>query len=97
MNADAFRHLYGYHFSENRVLWDRYVSQLSDSQFTQHTAYSHGSVRDQIVHLMGADEMWFSELQNANPPEPFSPENKDREAIRARWDQIEQSMRAYLS
>lgn len=97
MNADAFRHLYGYHFSENRIIWDRYVAQLTDAQFTQPAAYSHGSVRDQIVHLMGADEMWFSELRNAEPPEPFPADNNDRDGIRARWDRIEQDMRNYLS
>jgi uncharacterized damage-inducible protein DinB len=96
MNADAFRHLYGYHFSENRIVWDRCVSQLTDAQFTQPAAYSHGSVRDQIVHLMSADEMWFSELQNIDPPEPFPAEINDREVIRARWDRIEHGMRGYL-
>ncbi len=97
MNADAFRHLYGYHFSENRILWDSYVTQLTDAQFTQQASYSHGSVRDQIVHLMSCDEMWFSELLNAEPPAPFPPEENDRAAIRARWDQIEQNMRDYLA
>jgi uncharacterized damage-inducible protein DinB len=97
MNADAFRHLYGYHFSENRITWDRYVMQLTDAQFTQPADYSHGSVRDQLVHLMSADEMWFSELQNIEPPEPFPAEINDRDAIRARWDRIEQNMRNYLA
>lgn len=97
MNADAFRHLYGYHFSENRILWDRYVSQLTAAQFTQPSTYSHGSVRDQLVHLMSADEMWFSELQNIEPPAPFPPDNNDRDAIRARGDRIEQDMRSYLA
>ena len=57
MNAQAFRHFYDYHFSENRKLWDRYVSQLSDEQFSQQATYSHGSVRDQLVHLMSVDEV----------------------------------------
>jgi len=52
MNAAAFRHFYGYHFTENRKQWDSYVTALSHEQFTQHMGYSHGSVRDQIVHLM---------------------------------------------
>jgi uncharacterized damage-inducible protein DinB len=54
-------------------------------------------VRDQLVHLMSADEMWFSELQNIEPPEPFPAEINDRDAIRARWDRIEQNMRNYLA
>lgn len=96
MNADAFRHLYGYHFAENRKLWG-YVAQLSLEQFTQHADYSHGSVRDQIVHLMDVDEVWFSELQSVQPSDPLPPvDGDDREIIRARWDKIEQMMRRYL-
>jgi uncharacterized damage-inducible protein DinB len=98
MNADAFRHFYGYHFTENRNLWDSCVTQLSDEQFTQDVAYSHGSVRDQIVHLMSVDEGWFSELRGVEPSEPSPPANlNDRESIRAHWDSVEQSMRDYLA
>ncbi len=98
MNANAFRHFYDYHFAENRKMWDSYVVSLSFEQFTQEAAYSHGSVRDQIIHLMGADEMWFSELRGAEPPEPFLPAGfDDRESIRARWDSIEKTMRDYLA
>ena len=56
MNANAFREFYDYHFAENRKIWDRYVTELSHEQFTQQASYSHGSVRDQIVHLMSVDE-----------------------------------------
>lgn len=98
MNVNAFRHLYEYHFTENRHIWDSYVMQLSDAQFTQAAAYSHGSVRDQIVHLMNVDEGWFSELQGSEPSQPLAPASlDDRKIIRAHWDSVEQSMRAYLA
>ena len=98
MNANAFRHFYDYHFAENRKIWDSYVSQLSHEQFTQPSGYSHGSVRDQIVHLMSVDEGWFSELRGVEFPEPLNPaELPDREGIRARWDSVEQGMRDYLA
>jgi len=97
MNADAFRQFYGYHFAENRTLWDRYVTQLSPDQFTQAVGYSHGSVRDQLLHLMDVDEGWFSELRGVAPAEPGPPTNgDDRHSIRARWDSVEQGMREYL-
>ncbi len=102
MNANAFRHFYDYHFAENRTIWDKYVAQLSQEQFTQPTGYSHGSVRDQIVHIMSVDEGWFSELRGVEFPEPFPPVNfpadfDDREAIRERWNSVEQNMRDYLA
>jgi uncharacterized damage-inducible protein DinB len=98
MNADAFRHLFEYHFGENRKIWDEYVGALSDQQFTQDVKYSHGSVRDQVVHLMNVDDAWFSQLRGveiAESPDPAA--LSDREAIRAHWDGVERSMREYLS
>jgi uncharacterized damage-inducible protein DinB len=96
MNADAFRHLYGYHFAENRKIWDAYATQLSDEQFTQPIDYSHGSVRDQILHLMDCDDIWFSELRGVKPLGPPSMID-DRDMIRLHWDGIEQGMQAYLA
>ena len=98
MNANAFRHFYDYHFAQNRKIWDRYVTQLSLEQFTQAAAYSHGSVRDQIVHLISCDDTWFSELRGVEPAEPLSPaQADDRQDIRELWDTVEQRMRAYLA
>jgi uncharacterized damage-inducible protein DinB len=98
MNADAFRQFYEYHFGENRKIWDRYISQLSDEQFTQPVGYSHGSVRDQIVHIIDVDDAWFSELRGVELSEPPAPPDfPDRGSIRTQWDNVEQSMRDYLS
>ncbi|HZU86528.1 MAG TPA: DinB family protein [Anaerolineaceae bacterium] len=96
MNAEAFRHFYGYHFTENRKLWDSYVTLLSDEQFTQANKYSHGSVRDQVVHLISVDEAWFSGLRGVEIPEDQAAFD-DREVIRAYWDKVEQDMRNYLA
>jgi uncharacterized damage-inducible protein DinB len=98
MNANAFRHLYGYHFTENRKIWDTYITPLSDEQFTQTLDYSHGSVRNQVVHLISADNMWFSGLRGLEIPEPLNPaEYDDRKILRAHWDTVEQTMREYLA
>ena len=98
MNANAFRHFYDYHFAENRKIWNTCITRLSLEQFTQAVDYSHGSVRDQIVHLMSVDEVWFSELRGVEPSEPFPAANiDDRKIIRAHWDCVEQKMRDYLA
>jgi len=98
MNADAFRQFYGYHFSENRNLWDSYITGLSQAQFTQDVHYAHGSIRNQIVHLMSVDDTWFSALRGVEIPEPLNPADfDDRQTIRAYWVRVEQDMRAYLS
>lgn len=97
MDANAFRYLYDYHFAENHRLWDEYVSPLSFEKFVQPVPYSQGSVRDQVIHLISVEEVWFSELQNVIPSEPFpAPHPQERESIRKRWDTVEQNMRGYL-
>jgi len=93
MNADAFRHLYAYHFSENQKLWSL-LARLPYEQFIQDVPYSIGSLRQQVVHLMSVDEAWFCELRGVEPPSAYQPD--DRAEIRARWDAIEAQMRAYL-
>ena len=98
MNANAFRHFYAYHFAENRKIWERYVTPLPYEQFTQAVNYSHGSLRDQIVHLMNVDEAWFSGLPGVETPGSYEPADfDDRENLRAHWDNVEHSMRAYLA
>jgi uncharacterized damage-inducible protein DinB len=98
MNADAFRHFFNYHFAENRNAWDTYVMPLSDEQFTQNVSYSHGSVRNQVVHLMNVDDSWFSGLRGVEIPDSLDPASfVDRNTIRVHWDAVEQRMRDYLA
>lgn len=98
MDADAFRHFYDYHFSENRNIWDTYITQLSDEQFTQEASYSRGSVRNQVVHLMSVDDTWFSALRGVEIPDGLDPATfVDRNSIRMHWDAVEQRMRDYLA
>ncbi|NDJ60199.1 MAG: hypothetical protein GYB67_03690, partial [Chloroflexi bacterium] len=98
MNAAAFRHFFDYHFTENRHIWDSYIMPLPDAQFTQAVDYAHGSVRNQVVHLISVDDTWFSGLRGVEIPEPLRPAGfADRASIRAKWDSVEQTMRAYLA
>ena len=97
MNANAFRHFYNYHFAENRKIWN-HVASLPREQFNQVADYSRGSIRDQIVHLIEVEEVWFSELRGVEPLDSISPSNYEmREDIRVHWDKVEQRMQAYLA
>lgn len=97
MDANAFRHFYSYHFSENRKIWDRHIMQLTDAQFTQEASYSASSVRNQVVHMMSVDDAWFNDLQGLEFHDHLNPEDfPDRQTIRAYWDDVEGRMRAYL-
>ena len=79
-------------------MWDSCIASLPYEKFVQDVGYSHGSVREQIVHLMSVEEVWFSELQGIEPSEPLPSANfDDRENIRTHWDDIEKRMRNYLA
>ena len=98
MNADAFRHLYDYHFSENRKIWDAHIASLPFDQYKQESSYSRGSIRKQVIHLINTDEAWFSGLRGVDMPEPITPPDFDaRSVMRTRWDNVEEHMRAYLA
>ena len=98
MNAHAFRHLYEYHFSENRKIWDQFILPLNQEEFTRSVDYSLGSVRNHIVHLMSVDDTWFCELQDKEIPHMLNPVHfNKREKIRGHWDMVEKNMRNYLS
>ena len=97
MNAAAFRHLYSYHFAQNHKIWDALATQLSPAQFAQQFTYSRGSVREQFLHLIEAEETWFCELIYQWPSEPLpAPDGDDRPALRAYADRVEGMIRAYL-
>jgi uncharacterized damage-inducible protein DinB len=98
MNANAFRHFYEYHFTANREIWDSYITLLSPELFTQPVGYSHGSVRNQVVHLISVDDTWFSPLRGVEIPETLNPADfPDQQSIRTHWDTVEQNMRLYLA
>lgn len=98
MFAKALATLFDYHFAENRAMWETYILPLTDEQFTQDFNYSHGSIRNQIVHLISVDDTWFSPLRGLDVPEPLDPATlTSRDQIRQRWDLVEESMRGYLA
>jgi uncharacterized damage-inducible protein DinB len=97
MDANAFRHLYEYHFTVNRKIWNQCIVPLSQEQFTRKVAHSVGSVRNQVVHLMNIDDRWFSGLRGEKIPGFLNPVHYGkRDIIRAKWDAVESKMRTYL-
>ncbi len=98
MNADVFRQVYDYHFTENRKIWDSYIIPLTQEQFIQQIDYSVGSVQNQVIHLVNVDDVWFSPLRGFEVPEWLEPDDfEDWKTILAPWDSVEQRIRDYLA
>jgi uncharacterized damage-inducible protein DinB len=97
MDIAIIRTLYDYTYWANRKLWDC-VEALTEEQFIRAADHSIGSVKDQVVHMMSAEYIWFSRLRGVSPDSMLTPEHfPDRAAIRARWDRVESDVRAYLA
>jgi len=98
MNADGFRRLYDYHFALNHRLWAHGIAPLSAEQFRRPSAYSVGSVRNQLVHMMNMEARWFAALRNQAVPGILNPVYYGTAAkVRVAWDGVEDDMRAYLA
>jgi uncharacterized damage-inducible protein DinB len=97
MDINAFRYLYNYHFSEYHKIWDNYIIPLFQDQFAQEVSYSHGSIRNQVIHLINAENIWFTELRNAEVAFELGPTAfSDRKIIRTCWDESERMILDYL-
>jgi uncharacterized damage-inducible protein DinB len=97
MNTDSIRTLYDYHFALNRRIWDECITALTDEQFVEEIPYSLGAIRNQVVHMMAVDAIWFARLEEVNVPPALDPAHfNDRATARRVWDAIEERMRLYL-
>jgi uncharacterized damage-inducible protein DinB len=87
----------------NYALYDRLwesIMHLSDEQFGQEVAYSHGSVRNQMVHVATVDTRWRRGLQGDPDARylTFDPAGyPTRTAVRTLWDESAQAMLNYVS
>ena len=97
MNAAYFRRMIDYTFWEHRQVWNC-VLALSDEQYTRPCDYSIGSVHEQVVHTMGAEWLWLQRVRGESPDPFLKPEDfPDRQAVRARWDEIESGWRTFVA
>ena len=94
---DEIRGLYEYHRWANHRLLDA-VSKLTPEQFNQNLQSSFPSVRDTLVHMMGADWIWLARWKGVSPAsQPDTWDLSSFESIRAQWLLLEAQQTAYIS
>jgi len=97
MLIEYFRTLYDYNYWANAKILDA-AGQVSDVQFIEETPDSHGSLRGTLVHTLSAEWLWRSRWQGTSPTTQLrGADLPTLEAIRARWHEEEQQMRALLA
>jgi uncharacterized damage-inducible protein DinB len=97
MNAVFLQRLMDYNYWAHKRVWEC-VLDLSEEQFRQPSDYSIGSVHDQVVHTLEVEWVMYQRAHGISP-ESLAPTETypTREAIRARWDEIEAAWRAYAA
>ena len=59
---ELIRTQFDYNYALYRRLWDS-IAILSDEQFVLDVDYSHGSIRNQMMHVTMVDKRWLLGLQ----------------------------------
>ncbi len=93
---EVIQTFFQYHVSLNKKLRDS-IQSVSDDQFLQDVAYSHGSLRHQVIHMANSTRMWLSSFKEEPKPERLSAINYTtcQQALQA-WEQAEQELMEYI-
>lgn len=96
MNAEYLLEMYRYNFWAHRRVWGC-VEQLTEAQFDTPLDYSIGAIHNQVAHTMGVEYWWFNFLATGDVVFVAEGDLATRATIRAKWDEIEQRVLAYLA
>ncbi len=97
MNAAYFRRMIDYTYWAHHLVWGC-VIELSDEQFKRPTDYSVGSIYQQVVHEIDVERLFLDRVQGKQPAPSLNPGDfASREAIKARWDEIEAGWREFAA
>lgn len=85
MMIELIHTLYRYNAWANTRILDA-TARLTSQQLLTSGSASFGSVRDTLVHAMGAQWLWLSRWQGISPTAlPDTSDFPDLDAIRLRW------------
>ena len=88
--AELARTMVEYNDALHRQMW-KSIYQLTDDLFTASIEYSHGSIRNQMVHLAAVDGRWTRGLKCQPDARSFNPHADDyptSNSVFALWDPI---------
>jgi len=92
----TLRELYGYNYWARDRQLDA-CAVLTPEQFLRPLGNSFSSVRDTLVHLLGAEWIWLERWRGRSPRALLAADEfSTLAAIRDRWQVVEREMRDYL-
>ena len=96
-NRDGIRTLHGVTHDRLDLLLD-HVAKLPPADFVREIpGFGFASVRDQLAHLLGAEERWVHRLQHLPLPRWVAAEYPTAESIRPAKERVKAATIAYLS
>ncbi|PYY24204.1 MAG: damage-inducible protein DinB [Acidobacteria bacterium] len=95
MTNDETNSLLDYHYwARDRML--AALDSLSPEQFAEPMESSFKSIRDTVVHIMGAEMVWYSRWRGSPQGMPRSDSFGDVAALRSAWRELESAVRVFF-
>jgi uncharacterized damage-inducible protein DinB len=97
IDPEMLRLLYAYNIWANHRLLES-CAALSKDQFTRDLGSSFRSVRDTVVHILGAEWLWLERFLGNSPTAlPQAAEFPDLASVRERWIELERNLMSFVS
>jgi len=96
MQPETIRELYLYNHWANQTTFSS-VDSLSPEQFLRPMGSSFSSVRDTVVHILGAEWIWLERWLGRSPRALLPASDfSNLASIRQRWETVEQDRNSFL-
>lgn len=97
MKLDLIQLYVEYHIETTRRVWDL-IDSITDEQFLADEIYSHGSIRNLMVHLASVDRRWLAGLKNLDDVGHLKQEDfLTRAASRDAFENVAKDLSEYVS
>jgi uncharacterized damage-inducible protein DinB len=98
-SMEIIRAIFAYDVATWRRVWDS-IATLTPGQCEQPIAYSHGSVRDQMLHVTRVSIAWLMGLKGQPGGQQFQLDPSDFPtiaSIRTRWEAVAEETLAHVN
>src|SRR5438034_10676008 len=74
------------------------VKNLNDEQYEKDLGSSHGGIRGTLVHIYGAQQVWFARWNGTSPPAlPGVTEAPTRRILADKWHALRMELNEFMS
>ncbi|MFN2387485.1 MAG: DinB family protein [Thermoanaerobaculia bacterium] len=96
MKSEEIRSLYDYNRWANRRILGA-AAGLPPARFLEDRSSSFGSLRDTLVHILGAEWVWLRRWDGESPPAyPDAGDFPTVEALTSRWKELERGQSSFF-